>query len=63
MERAVDIVAIDFDWHYSLAVAEDCLEPNEKPMPLGADGFVGTPRSCASYAVHRDKGRGGYPLA
>jgi hypothetical protein len=36
----VDIISLDYDWWYSLAEADDQLEPGETPMPLSPDGLL-----------------------
>lgn len=38
VEHSVDIIALDYDWWYSLAEADGRLENGETPMPLGPDG-------------------------
>ena len=55
VEESVDIVAIGFDWWYSLAVEEDHLEPGEEPMPLGPDG-------CIYYVRIQGSGRPPLPM-
>ncbi len=40
VETAVDIVALDYDWHYSFAKQDGRLEPKEEPTPLGPDGWL-----------------------
>lgn len=40
VETPVDIVALDYDWHYKLGKEDGHLEPGEEPMPLGPDGWV-----------------------
>jgi hypothetical protein len=38
--QPVRIVALAFDYWYALGEADDQLEPNEKPAPLGPDGVL-----------------------
>lgn len=40
VEVPVDIIALDYDWWYSLAEADGQLKPGEQPMALGSDGFL-----------------------
>ena len=40
VERPVDIVALNSDWWYELAKADDQLDEGEEPMPLGPDGTL-----------------------
>jgi len=39
-ETPVDVVALDYDWHYSLDKEEGHLAPGEEPTPLGPDGCL-----------------------
>ncbi len=39
-EKPVDIVGLPYDWWFSLAGADDMLEPGEEPMPLNEKGFL-----------------------
>jgi|SRR5690606_284712 len=39
-ERPVDIVGLPYDWWFSLAEADDMLEPGEEPMPLNKEGLL-----------------------
>ena len=39
-ETPIDIVSLPYDWWYSLAKAEDSLEPNEKPESLNDKGVL-----------------------
>ena len=36
----VDIVALDYDFWFNLAQADDTLDPDEEPTPLGSQGFL-----------------------
>jgi len=36
----VDIVSLDYDFWYSMAEADDQLEPGETPTPLNDDGVL-----------------------
>ena|SRR5690606_7363855 len=36
----VDVVGLDYDWHYNLAREEGWLEPGEQPSPLGPEGWL-----------------------
>jgi len=40
VEKAVDIVALEYDWWHSLAEADGQLEEGETPLPLGPDGCL-----------------------
>lgn len=40
VERSVDIVALDYDWWYELAKADDQLEGGERPKVPDSDGFL-----------------------
>jgi hypothetical protein len=40
VERPVDIIALDYDWWFSLAKDDDQLEQDEVPLPLGSDGCL-----------------------
>ena len=40
VELPVDIVALEFDWWYELVAAEDGLQQDEKPKPVGPDGCL-----------------------
>lgn len=40
VETPVDIIALDYDWWYSLAEADGQLEPGERPMTPGPDGCI-----------------------
>ena len=40
VETPVDIVALDYDWHYNLAREDGHLEPGEESSPLGPDGWL-----------------------
>jgi hypothetical protein len=35
-----DVIALDYDWWYSLAEIEDSLGPDEQSMPLAPDGVL-----------------------
>ena len=39
-ERSVDIVALDYDWWYELAKADDQLEGGERPKAPDSDGSL-----------------------
>ncbi len=53
-DEVVRIVGLPFDYHYSLAEADDQLEPGEKPEPLGPDGLL-------YYVVFAQLGGPGFP--
>ena len=38
--KAVDIVGLNYDFWYELALADGRLEPGEAARPLGADGLL-----------------------
>jgi len=40
VERAVDIISLEYDWWYSLAEGDGQLEEGEMPLPLGPDGCL-----------------------
>lgn len=40
VEMRVDVIALNYDWWYSLAEADNQLEEDEKPMLLGPDGVL-----------------------
>jgi hypothetical protein len=40
VEKPVDIIALDYDWWYSLAKEDGQLEQGEMPLPLGSDGYL-----------------------
>ena len=40
VERAVDVIALQYDWWHSLAEADGQLEEGEMPLPLGPDGCL-----------------------
>jgi hypothetical protein len=40
VETPVDVVALDYDWHFLLAHEDGGLEPGEEPEPLGPDGWL-----------------------
>lgn len=40
VETPVDIVALDYDWHFNLAKLDGQLEPGEEPTPLGPEGWL-----------------------
>lgn len=40
VEQPVDIVSLDSDWWYELAAAEDSLDADEHPRPMGPDGVL-----------------------
>lgn len=39
-EKPVDIISLPYDWWYSLAEAEDALEPEEEPDSLNEHGVL-----------------------
>ena len=39
-KKPVDIVGLPYDWWFSMAEADDMLEPGEEPMPLNEKGFL-----------------------
>ena len=39
-EKPVDIVGLPYDWWFSLAEADEMLEPGEVPMPLNEKGLL-----------------------
>ena len=39
-EKSVDIISLNYDWWYSLAEADDMLEPNEEPEPMNSEGVL-----------------------
>jgi hypothetical protein len=54
VETPVDIVALDYDWHFNLGNEDGHLEPGEEPTPLGPDGwlyYARFRRALASYGV------------
>jgi len=40
VEKPVDIIALEYDWWYSLAATDGQLEEDEKPLPLGQEGCL-----------------------
>jgi len=40
VEKPVDIVALDYDWWFSLTEADGQLEEGESPQSLGPDGCL-----------------------
>lgn len=40
VEQPVDIVGLDVDFWYEIARADDALDPDESPTPLGTDGLL-----------------------
>ena len=40
IEKAVDVIALQYDWWYSLAEADSQLEEGEMPLSLGPDGCL-----------------------
>ena len=40
VETDVDVIALDYDWWYSLAAADNHLEPGESPRTLSSEGFL-----------------------
>ena len=40
VEKPVDVIALDYDWWYSLAEADGTLDDTEKPAELGPDGYL-----------------------
>ena len=40
VEKPVDIVALDFDYHYEIAHADGTLDAGEQPQPMGEDGVL-----------------------
>ncbi|WP_146161698.1 hypothetical protein [Pseudothauera lacus] len=40
VEKPVDIISLPYDWWYSLAEADDMLEPDEEPEPLNEIGVL-----------------------
>ncbi|WP_152025265.1 hypothetical protein [Congregibacter litoralis] len=39
-KKPVDIINLPYDWWYSLAKADDMLEPDEEPEPLNEHGVL-----------------------
>ncbi len=39
-EKPVDIVSLPYDWWYSLAEADDMLEPDEEPESVNENGVL-----------------------
>jgi hypothetical protein len=40
VEKPVDIIALEYDWWYSLAYEDNQLEDGEEPTPIGPDGCL-----------------------
>lgn len=54
VDLPVDVVALDFDFWYDLALADDMLDEGEQPTPLGPD-------SCLYYVRYARAGSLAYP--
>lgn len=40
VQTPVDIIALDYDWWYSLTEADGLLDPDEQPEAMGPDGCL-----------------------